>query len=68
MECLFLREVEVLPHVITCVAPHSIASRLGIQPGDTLVKITDYNPRNKKIYAVGDSAYVAFEKENIHVL
>jgi iron(III) transport system ATP-binding protein len=36
--------------------------------GDTLVKITDYNPRNKKIYAVGDTAWVAFDKENIHVL
>ena len=36
--------------------------------GDTLVKITDYNPRNKKIYEVGDTAWVAFEKENVHVL
>ena len=39
-----------------------------VMVGDTLVKITDYNPRNKKIYAVGDSAWVSFEKENIHVL
>ena len=33
-----------------------------VMVGDTLVKITDYNPRNKKIYAVGDTAWVAFEK------
>ena len=39
-----------------------------VMVGDTLVKITDYNPRNKKIYAVGDTAWVAFEKENVHVL
>jgi len=39
-----------------------------VMVGDTLVKITDYNPRNKKIYAVGDSAWVSFDKENIHVL
>ena len=39
-----------------------------VMVGDTLVKITDYNPRNKKIYAVGDAAWVAFEKENVHVL
>ena len=39
-----------------------------VMVGDTLVKITDYNPRNKKVYAVGDTAWVAFEKENIHVL
>ena len=39
-----------------------------VMVGDTLVKITDFNPKNKKIYAVGDKAYIAFEKENIHVL
>ena len=39
-----------------------------VMVGDTLVKITDYNPRNKKVYAVGDTAWVAFEKENVHVL
>ena len=39
-----------------------------VMVGDTLVKITDYNPRNKKIYAVGDTAWVSFEKENVHVL
>ena len=39
-----------------------------VMVGNTLVKITDFNPKNKKIYRVGDTAYVAFEKENIHVL
>ena len=39
-----------------------------VMVGDTLVKITDYNPKNKKTYAVGDTAWVAFDKENIHVL
>ena len=39
-----------------------------VMVGDTMVKITDFNPKNKKIYQVGDTAYVAFEKENIHVL
>ena len=39
-----------------------------VMVGNTLVKITDYNPRNKKIYAVGDTAWVAFDKENVHVL
>ena len=39
-----------------------------VMVGDTLVKITDFNPKNKKIYNVGDTAYVAFEKENVHVL
>lgn len=39
-----------------------------VMVGKTLVKITDFNPKNKKIYNVGDTAYVAFEKENVHVL
>ena len=39
-----------------------------VMGGDTLVNITDYNPRNKKVYEVGDTAWVSFEKENIHVL
>ena len=39
-----------------------------VMVGDSLVKITDFNPRNKRIYQVGDTAYVAFDKENVHVL
>ena len=39
-----------------------------VMVGSTLVKITDFNPKNKKIYQVGDSAWVDFEKENVHVL
>ena len=39
-----------------------------VMVGDTLVKITDFNPKNKKVYQAGDTAWVAFEKENVHVL
>ncbi len=39
-----------------------------VMVGDTLVKITDYNPKNKRVYAVGETAWVTFEKENVHVL
>ena len=39
-----------------------------VMVGSTMVKITDFNPKNKKIYNVGDSAWVAFEKENVHLL
>ena len=39
-----------------------------VMVGDTLVKITDFNPKNKKIYQVGDNAWVDFQKENVHVL
>lgn len=39
-----------------------------VMVGDTLVKITDYNPKHKKIYQVGDEAFLAFEPEDAHLL
>ena len=39
-----------------------------VMVGDTLVKITDFNPKNKRIYQVGENAWVDFEKDNVHVL
>ncbi len=39
-----------------------------VMVGDTLVKITDFNPKNKKIYNVGDSAFVRFGAGDVHVL
>lgn len=39
-----------------------------VMVGNTLIKITDFNPKNKKIYNVGDSAWVVFEKESLHLL
>ena len=39
-----------------------------VKVGDSIVKITDFNPKNKKIYEVGDHAFVKFESESIHVI
>lgn len=39
-----------------------------VRVGNTLVKIADNCPVNKKIYAVGDDAYISFEKECAHLL
>ena len=39
-----------------------------VMVGDTLVKITDFNPKSKKIYQVGDAAFVKFSKDDVHVL
>lgn len=39
-----------------------------VRVGETLVKLAVYNPRNKKIYNVGDSAYIDFNPEDVHVL
>ena len=39
-----------------------------VMVGDTQVKVTDFNPKNKKIYEVGDEAFVKFDPESVHVL
>lgn len=39
-----------------------------IKVGDDTLKIQVYNPRNKKIYEVGDTAWVNFDPADVHVL
>ena len=39
-----------------------------VRVGDTLVKITDNCPVNKKIYNVGDNAYISFDPACAHIL
>ncbi|MDD3336893.1 MAG: ABC transporter ATP-binding protein [Eubacteriales bacterium] len=39
-----------------------------VRVGDTLVKISDSCPINKPIFAVGEQAYISFEKECAHLL
>ena len=39
-----------------------------VMVGDHLVKLQDYNPKNKKIYEVGDECYLCFDKGNVHLL
>jgi len=39
-----------------------------VMVGDTKVAVMDYNPRGKKIYKVGDSAFINFDQGKVHVL
>lgn len=39
-----------------------------VMVGDTLIKITDFNPKNHKIFEVGDEAFVAFGRDDVHVI
>ena len=39
-----------------------------VQCESTLVKITEFNPKNKHIYEVGDQAWLAFDKYDVHAL
>ncbi len=39
-----------------------------VKVGDTLVKLTDYNPKNKRIYEVGESCSLVFDPASVHIL
>jgi len=39
-----------------------------VMVGDTLVKLTDYNPKNKRIYDVGETCSLVFDPESVHIL
>ena len=39
-----------------------------VKVGDTLVKLTDPNPKNKRIYNVGEHCRLVFDPESVHVL
>ncbi len=39
-----------------------------VMVGNTLVKLTDYNPKNKRIYQVGEECSLVFDPESVHIL
>ena len=63
-----LAEQGVLPCKVTLSRFMGNYQNYQVMVGDTLVKITDFNPKNHKIFEVGDEAYVKFGKEDVHVL
>jgi hypothetical protein len=36
--------------------------------GETLVKLTEYNPKNKRIFAKGENCFVHFDANATHIL
>ena len=39
-----------------------------VMVGKTLVKLEEHNPKNKKIYQVGDTCHLVFDPASVHVL
>ena len=39
-----------------------------VRVGETLVKLTDPNPKNKRVYQVGESCCLAFAPDAVHIL
>ena len=67
-ESAVLAESGVLPCKVIVSCFMGSYQNYHVMVGDTLVKITDFNPKNKKIYKTGETAWVDFDKENVHVL
>ena len=39
-----------------------------VRVGDTLVKLTDPNPKNKRVYQVGENCCLDFAPDAVHIL
>ena len=39
-----------------------------VMVGDTLVKLSENNPKNKRIYAVGEECRLRFDPDAVHIL
>ena len=39
-----------------------------VKVGDALVKLTDYNPKNKRIYEAGETCSLVFDPASVHIL
>jgi iron(III) transport system ATP-binding protein len=58
----------ILPCVVELSCFMGSYQNYHVRVGDTLVKITDNCPVNKRIFAVGEQAFIRFEKECAHLL
>lgn len=67
-ESAVLGDTGVLPCRVILSSFMGAYQNYHVMVGDTLVKITDFNPKNKKIYQVGDEAWVVFDENSVHVL
>ncbi len=67
-EAARLDESQGLPCTVTLSCFMGSYQYYHVQLGDTLVKINDDCPIAKKIYAVGDHAFLRFDKECAHLL
>lgn len=67
-ESAVLGDAGVLPCKVILSSFMGAYQNYHVMVGDTLVKITDFNPKNKKIYDVGDDAWVVFDENSVHVL
>lgn len=67
-ESATLADEGLLPCEVTLSCFMGSYQNYHVMAGDTLVKITDFNPKHKKIYNVGDHVWLNFSPEDAHVI
>ena len=67
-EAITIGDTGVLPCKVELSCFMGSYQNYHVRVGDTLVKIADNCPVSKKIYNVGDNAYLSFQKECAHIL
>ncbi len=67
-EAITLEDEGVLPCDVILSTFMGHYQNYHVMVGDSLVKITVFNPKNKKIYPAGSKAYLAFDPDSVHLL
>lgn len=67
-EALTVEDEGVLPCEVLISTFMGHYQNYHVKVGDELIKITVFNPKNKKIYQEGDNAFIAFDNDNLHIL
>lgn len=67
-EAILIADEGLLPCTVELSCFMGSYQNYHVRVGDTLVKITDNCPVNKKIYNVGDKAYISFDPACAHIL
>ena len=67
-EALTIEETGILPCEVILSTFMGHYQNYHVKVGDTLVKITVFNPKNKRIYQVGERAFLAFDNDSLHIL
>ena len=67
-ESAVLRDEGGLPCEVTLSCFMGSYQNYHVKVGNTLVKLTNYNPKNKRIYQVGEKCSLVFDPESVHIL
>lgn len=67
-ESSFVAEEGLLPCEVTLSCFMGSYQNYHVKVGDTIVKVTDYNPKSKRIFKEGEKAFLKFDPSDAHVL